>query len=64
MENSLEITNKIKDVVLASEDCGIATLSIGRVAIDKDWDKKQVIREVDLMLRAAKKTKNSVVSLA
>ena len=64
MENSLEITNKIKDVVLTSEDCGIATLSIGLVAIDKDWDKKQVIREVDLMLRAAKKTKNSVVSLA
>ena len=64
MTRSLEITNKLKDVVLASEDCGIATLSIGVVTIARDWDKKQVIREVDLMLRAAKKTKNSVVSLA
>ena len=40
MGSSLEITNKLKDVVLASEECGIATLSIGVVVINKDWDKK------------------------
>ena len=64
IESSLEIMNKLKDVVRDSDDCGIATLSIGVVAVDKGWDKKQVIKEVDLMLRVAKKTKNSVVSLA
>lgn len=64
VETSVEIMNKIKNVVLASEECGIATLSVGIVAIRKDWDKKQVIREVDLMLMSAKKSKNAVVSLA
>ena len=64
LESAIEVTNRLKDVVMASEECNMATISIGVVAIDKEWDKKQVLREVDVMLRTAKKTKNSVASLA
>jgi len=63
IENATAITSNLKDVVLNSDDCGEATLSIGVVPIDKSWDKKKVLREVDLMLQVAKKTKNAVVSL-
>ena len=64
LESAIEVTNRLKDVVMASEECNMATVSIGVVAIDKEWDKKQVLREVDVMLRTAKKSKNSVASLA
>lgn len=64
IELATAITGTLKDAVLNSDDCREATLSIGVVPIDKDWDKKKVLNEVDLMLRVAKQTKNSVVSLA
>ena len=64
IELATAITGTLKDAVLNSDDCREATLSIGVVPIDKNWDKKKVLQEVDLMLRVAKKTKNSVVSLA
>ena len=53
----------MNELVLKSTECGGATISIGVVSVEKDWDKDRVFDEVDIMLNKAKETKNSVAAI-
>ena len=58
----LIITNRFKKAVSASRECCQATISVGFVDINEDWEVDDVLQEVDVLLQKAKKIKDSVVA--
>lgn len=61
IEGALEVAGRLRMSVLNCEKCrGKVTISIGVVSVEKEWDKKKCLLEVDLMLASAKKTKNAI----
>ncbi|HIU63542.1 MAG TPA: GGDEF domain-containing protein [Candidatus Avacidaminococcus intestinavium] len=56
------IANRLQKAVLSSKDCYNATISIGFIDIDHNWDREDILEKVDELLIRAKKMKNIVVA--
>ena len=63
LPSAIAVAKQLNELVLKSTECGGATISIGVVSVEKDWDKDRVFDEVDIMLNKAKETKNSVAAI-
>ena len=62
LERGISIANRLKEDVLKCNRCHRATISVGVVMVDDQWDKNRVLVEVDKMLFKAKQVKNRVVA--
>lgn len=62
LEEVREVLERIKEAIINSSQCCQATISVGVIAVKEQWDKTDILKEVDTMLYKAKENKNLVLA--